>query len=427
MCGIIGYIGTEPAIPLLLEGLSRLEYRGYDSAGIATMHDAELVRFRKAGKVRDLEAMLQDVASIATIGIGHTRWATHGAPTDSNAHPHLDCRGDIALIHNGIIENYLPLREELVAEGHDFRSETDTEVLAHLIEHYFSGDLLEAVTAAVRRAEGAFALAALCSKTPDRIVSARRGSPLVVGQSQGASFVASDIPALLGKANSVIFLADDELAELTRNSVHIVDFEGVDVRRAPHRVRTDQVSIQKSGYRHFMLKEIHEQDRSVGETVREKTAGGQSCLSTLQEKITPFDHIYLVSCGTAYHASLTAEYMWERYLEMPVQSIIASEFRMRSTHLSEKSLVIAVSQSGETIDTLMALRHAREAGAQVIALVNNKQSTIDREANASVYTHAGIEIGVAATKTFTAQIAALGLLGFQLAGERLSQADGRWT
>jgi len=428
VCGIIAYVGNEPVIPLLLEGLSRLEYRGYDSAGIATLQDAKLTRYRKAGKVSDLEKLLQGITSSATIGIGHTRWATHGAPTEENAHPHFDCQEELALIHNGIIENYVQLRQELSDDGHHFRSETDTEVLAHLIEHHFDGDLLEAVTAAVRRTEGAFAIAVLCSKTPDRIVTARRGSPLVVGQSQGASFVASDIPALLGKADSVIFLADDELAELTRDTIRIVDLDGNDVCRTPHRVRADQVSIQKGGYRHFMLKEIHEQDRSLGETIREKmppvtTDPNHLPTLSLRERIAPFDHIYLVSCGTAFHASLTAEYMWERYLDVPIQSIIASEFRMRSPHLSERSLVIAVSQSGETIDTLMALRRAKSAGAQVIALVNNEQSTIDREADASVYTRAGIEIGVAATKTFTAQIAALGMLGFQLAGNRLSPAE----
>jgi len=423
VCGIIGMIGCEPVVPLLLEGLSRLEYRGYDSAGIATLEDGMLSRFREAGKVRDLEALLQDVASSATIGIGHTRWATHGVPSKLNAHPHFDCHGEIALIHNGIIENYLPLRDELIADGHQFASDTDTEVLAHLIEHHFDGDLLEAVTAAVRQADGAFALAVLCSKTPDRIVAARRGSPLVIGQGQNASFVASDIPALLGKADSVIFLADDELAEITRDSVRIVNLEGEDIVRPSHRVRTDQVSIQKGGYKHFMLKEIHEQDRSVGETTRDKAASQPSSQSMLGTPIAPFDHIYLVSCGTAFHASLTAEYLWERYLHVPIQSMIASEFRMRSPHLSERSLVIAVSQSGETIDTLMALRSAKNAGAQVIALVNNEQSTIDREADASFYTRAGIEIGVAATKTFTAQIAALGLLGLQLAGDLLSEQD----
>ncbi|MFC2083188.1 glutamine--fructose-6-phosphate transaminase (isomerizing) [Candidatus Bipolaricaulota bacterium] len=423
MCGIIGTIGDEPVVPLLLEGLSRLEYRGYDSAGIVVIQDSQLVRFRRAGKVRDLTTALQDVTSTATIGIGHTRWATHGAPTEENAHPHFDCHGTIALIHNGIIENHMSLREEMIAEGHNFRSETDTEVLAHLIEHHFDGDLLAAVTAAVGRAEGAFALAVVCSDAPDRIVSARRGSPLVIGQSRDANFVASDIPALLGKADSVIFLADDELAEITRHAVRIVNLDGVEIQRTAHSVSTDQVSIQKDGYKHFMLKEIHEQDRSIGETVREKTALGPSGLSTPQDTIAPFDHIYLVSCGTAFHASLTAEYMWERYLDVPIQAMIASEFRMRTPHLSEKTLVIAVSQSGETIDTLMALRRAKSAGAHVVALVNNEQSTIDREADSSIYTRAGIEIGVAATKTFTAQIAALGLLGIQLAGARLSQTD----
>jgi glucosamine--fructose-6-phosphate aminotransferase (isomerizing) len=416
-------IGCEPVIPLLLEALSRLEYRGYDSAGIATLQDGELSRFREVGKVRDLAALLQGVDSAATIGIGHTRWATHGAPSELNAHPHFDCHRDIALIHNGIIENYLPLREALIADGHKFVSETDTEVLAHLIEHHFDGNLLEAVTAAVRQAEGAFALAVLCSKTPDRIVAARRGSPLVIGQASNANFVASDIPALLGKADSVIFLDDDELAEITRDTIRIVNLEGMEIQRPSHRVKTDQISIQKGGFKHFMLKEIHEQDRSVGETIRDKSAGKPSNRSMLRAPIAPFDHIYLVSCGTAFHASLTAEYLWERYLHVPIQSMIASEFRMRSPHLSERSLVIAVSQSGETIDTLMALRSAKAAGAQVIALVNNEQSTIDREADASFYTYAGIEIGVAATKTFTAQIAALGLLGLQLAGDLLSEQE----
>jgi glucosamine--fructose-6-phosphate aminotransferase (isomerizing) len=416
-------IGCEPVIPLLLEALSRLEYRGYDSAGIATLQDGELNRFREVGKVRDLAALLQGVDSAATIGIGHTRWATHGAPSELNAHPHFDCHRDIALIHNGIIENYLPLREALIADGHKFVSETDTEVLAHLIEHHFDGNLLQAVTAAVRQAEGAFALAVLCSKTPDRIVAARRGSPLVIGQASNANFVASDIPALLGKADSVIFLDDDELAEITRDTIRIVNLEGMEIQRPSHRVKTDQISIQKGGFKHFMLKEIHEQDRSVGETIRDKSAGKPSNRSMLRAPIAPFDHIYLVSCGTAFHASLTAEYLWERYLHVPIQSMIASEFRMRSPHLSERSLVIAVSQSGETIDTLMALRSAKAAGAQVIALVNNEQSTIDREADASFYTYAGIEIGVAATKTFTAQIAALGLLGLQLAGDLLSEQE----
>ncbi len=422
MCGIIGYIGDEAVAPLLLEGLTRLEYRGYDSAGIAVLQGDELVRFRRAGKVRDLRQALPTALLTATVGIGHTRWATHGAPTEENAHPHIDCRGEIALIHNGIIENHAILRDELLQAGHAFRSQTDTEVLAHLVEHYYEGDLLAAVTRAVRRAEGAFALAVLSSDAPDRLIAARRGSPLVVGQSANAGFIASDIPALLGKAESVVFLADDELAEITRHSIRIVDFEGREVKRPSHRVTTDQVSIQKGGYKHFMLKEIHEQDRAVGETIREKIDAGRAP-DDGGLTLRPYDHIYLISCGTAFHASLAAEYLWEQYLDVPIQAMIASEFRMRSPHLSDRSLVIAVSQSGETIDTLMALRRAKEAGAQVIALVNNEQSTIDREATASVYTRAGIEIGVAATKTFTAQIAALGLLGLQLGRVRWSNEE----
>ena len=418
MCGIIGYVGDEPVVPLLLEGLTRLEYRGYDSAGIAVLQADELLRLRQVGKVRDLQESLQTLSLTSTIGIGHTRWATHGAPTEENAHPHIDCRGEIALIHNGIIENHAVLREELTRAGHEFSSQTDTEVLAHLVEHYFEGDLLAAVSRAVQRAEGAFALAVLSSRAPDRLIAARRGSPLVIGQAADAGFIASDIPALLGKAESVVFLSDDELAEITRHAIRIVDFQGQEIHRPSHRVTTDQVSIQKGGYKHFMLKEIHEQDRALGETIREKIENDRSATEELA--LRPYEHIYLISCGTAFHASLTAEYLWERFLDVPIQAMIASEFRMRSPHLSGRSLVIAVSQSGETIDTLMALRRAKEAGAQVIALVNNEQSTIDREADASVYTRAGIEIGVAATKTFTAQLAALGMLGLQLGAARLA-------
>ncbi len=416
MCGIIGYIGSESVVPLLVEGLKRLEYRGYDSAGIAILDGDKISRFRRAGKVRDLGEELAGTTYNATTGIGHTRWATHGPPTEKNAHPHFDCRGRIAVIHNGIIENYLPIRERLISEGHRFSSETDTEVLAHLIEERFEGDLLTAVTEAVREIEGAFALVVLCADVPDRLVVARRGSPMVLASDATGSFVSSDIPALLGRASSVQFLADDEVGELTADGLRIVDLEGRPIERPPHRVTTDLVAIQKGGYKHFMLKEIHEQARSVGETIREKVelAGQPLSLPQVEQRIGAFDHVYLVSCGTAYHASLVAEYLWEELLPVPIQAMIASEFRVRSPHLSPRTLVVAVSQSGETIDTMMAARHAKQHGAQVIALVNNEHSAIDREADASVYTRAGIEIGVAATKTFTAQIAALGLLGLHL-------------
>ena len=422
MCGIIGCVGARQIVPLLLDGLKLLEYRGYDSAGIAVLEGRGISRCRRAGKVRDLERDLGSWNSDATIGIGHTRWATHGSPTEQNAHPHFDCHEKIAVVHNGIIENYLALREELIANGHQFSSETDTEVLAHLVESHFKGDLLEATRLAVARAEGAFAVAILCVDTPDRLVVARRGSPLVLGQGEGETYVASDIPALLGRASQVQFLGDDELAELTVDGFRVIDFEGNDVVRPSRSVSADPISIQKGGYKHFMLKEIHEQDRAVGETLREKLDPGSQSLSlpAIDSLAVDFDHIYLVACGTAYHASLAAEYLWEQLLPVPIQAVIASEFRIRTPALSPRTLVIAVSQSGETIDTLMAVRHAKEGGARVIALVNNEDSAIDRESDAAVYMRAGIEIGVAASKTFTAQLAALGSLGLLLAERRSS-------
>ncbi len=426
MCGIIGCIGDERVVPFLVSGLKRLEYRGYDSAGIAVLEGNRILRYRRAGKVKELEADLRSESISATVGIGHTRWATHGAPSEENAHPHLDCEGKIAVVHNGIIENHNVLRERLIAEGHRFASETDTEVLAHLIEaNAADRDLRDAIIAAVAQADGAFAVAVLSSETPDRIFVARRGSPLVVGMGPSGGYACSDIPALLGRTTDVHFLADDEVAELTRAGIRLFDFDGREVKRPPHRVSVDPVSIQKAGYKHFMLKEIHEQARAVGESVREKTDHGGLFidLEPLGAAAAEFEHVYFVACGTAYHASLTAEYLWEEVLPVPIQAMIASEFRIRRPHVTEKTLVVAVSQSGETIDTLMAVRRARERGARVVAVVNNEHSTIDREADVSVYTRAGVEIGVAATKTFTAQIAVLGLLGLELARRR-SEGSG---
>jgi len=427
VCGIIGYIGSQKALPLLLEALKRLEYRGYDSAGVALLEDGQIMRFRRAGKVRELEEDVRTAATTATTGIGHTRWATHGKPTEDNAHPHVDCSGRIAVVHNGIIENYAALRDRLAAEGHTIRSETDTEVLAHLIEAHLDGDLLAAVRAAVAQAQGAFALAVLSADAPDRLIVARRGSPLVLANDGTGSLVSSDVPALLGRATDVQYLSDNEIAELTRDGFRIFDTSGRRIQRPTHQVTTDPVAIQKAGYKHYMLKEIHEQARAIGETIREKLLPSAASVSLplVQSRIRRFDHVYLVSCGTAFHASMAAEYLWEGLLPVPIQAMIASEFRVRSPHLSSRTLVVAVSQSGETIDTLMALRHARERGAQVIALVNNEQSAIDREADASVYTRAGIEIGVAATKTFTAQIAALGLLGIHLGQAHFSLPAAR--
>ncbi len=420
MCGIVGYVGRELAAPFLLQSLKRLEYRGYDSAGIALIEDGRLLRFRRAGKVKDLEASLDVAAFAARVGIGHTRWATHGAPTDDNAHPHLDCSGRIAVIHNGIIENHAVLRHQLEAEGHLFSSQTDTEVLAHLIESLSEGDLLDAVRRAVAQAQGAFAVAVLSQDDPSRIVVAKRGSPLVVGRGEGAGYVSSDVPALLGKATEVQFLLDDEVGEVRCDGYAVFTLDGRPVHRPPHRVSADPIAIQKGGYKHFMLKEIHEQPRSVGETIREKLDEATHALSlpALEKGFADIDHVYFVACGTAFHAAKVAEYLWEDVLPVPTHAVIASEFRLRNPHITPRTLVIAVSQSGETIDTLMAVRRARARGARVVALVNAEQSAIERESDAVVYTRAGIEIGVAATKTFTAQIAALGLVGLALGRRR---------
>ena len=425
MCGIIGYVGSEPVIPLLFEGLKRLEYRGYDSAGIAILENGHMTLFRRAGKVRQLASEVLPRQLSARVGIGHTRWATHGIPTDENAHPHLDCQEKIAVIHNGIIENFQPLKEKLTVAGHRFRSQTDTEVLAHLVEQHYNDDLLAAVTEAARQAEGAFAIAVLSEDDPNRIVVARRGSPLVVGTGEIGTFVASDIPAIVDWVSHVVFLADNEVAELTPEGLRILDLLGCPVERPAQPVTMDPLSIHKSGYKHFMLKEIHEQPRAVGETVREKLGpqGSTIHLPSLEELALDFDQVYLVACGTAHHAGLVAEYLWEQLLALPVHAVIASEFRLREMPLTPRTLVIAVSQSGETIDTLMAIRHAKESGARITAVVNSIGSAIERESDAVVYTRAGVEIGVAATKTFSAQIAALILLGLFLAEKRGETVD----
>jgi len=419
MCGIIGYVGSDRAAPILLDGLKRLEYRGYDSAGIAVLEAGSMARFRRAGRVEELEAQVPDVLS-ARIGIGHTRWATHGPPTEENAHPHLDCRGGIAVVHNGIIENYRALKDRLSREGHRFRSQTDTEVLAHLIEAHGDGDLRDAVAAAVSQAQGAFAVAVLSKEDPHHLVVARRGSPLVVGIGERGAIACSDLPAIVGHAREALFLADDELAVLSPDGARLFDLSGRAIDRAPQPITMDPITVQKAGYKHFMLKEIHEQPRAVGETLREKLASEsrEIDLDGLAGVDASFDRIYLIACGTAFHAALTAEYLWEQVLPVPVQAVIASEFRLRRMHITPRTLVIAVSQSGETLDTLMAVRRAREAGATMVALVNAPHSAIEREAAATVYTRAGIEIGVAATKTFTAQIAGLALLGLELATRR---------
>ena len=417
MCGIIGYVGPRRAEDILLSGLSRLEYRGYDSAGVAVLTSQGLSLLRRVGKLENLRKAVLESGVTGNLGIGHTRWATHGLPTEENAHPHLDCAGKIALVHNGIIENHRALREKLLTRGHSFRSQTDTETLVHLVEENYEGDLVEAVRRALAEARGAYAVAVIHAEHPQEIVAAREGSPLVVGILPGEGFLASDVPALLPYTRTFHFLEDGEIARITPGRLEIWDRQGK--RKEPNfrTVPWDPLSAEKLGFRHFMEKEIHEQPRAVADTLRSELATPwEEGLGKVD--LSQVEHIYLVACGTSYHAALVAEYLWEPLLGLPVASEIASEFRYKSPAVGKNTLVVAVSQSGETIDTLMALRGAKERGAQVIGVVNIVGSAIAREADAVLYTRAGLEIGVAATKTFTAQIAALILLGLWLARSR---------
>ncbi|MGB9861266.1 MAG: glutamine--fructose-6-phosphate transaminase (isomerizing) [Candidatus Bipolaricaulaceae bacterium] len=424
MCGIIGYVGPRRAEELLLSGLSRLEYRGYDSAGIAVLTSHGLFLLRRVGKLENLRQAVLESGVSGNLGIGHTRWATHGLPTEENAHPHLDCTGKIALVHNGIIENHRALREKLLKNGHIFRSQTDTETLVHLVEENYDGDLVEAVRKALAEARGAYAIAVIHADHPQEIVAAREGSPLVAGILPQEGFLASDVPALLPYTRTFHFLEDGEVVRLAPGKLEIWDRRGI--RKGPNfrTVPWDPLSAEKMGYRHFMEKEIHEQPRAVADTLRSELATPwEEGLGKLD--LSEIDHVYLVACGTSYHAALVAEYLWEPLLGLPVAAEIASEFRYKGPAVGRSTLVVAVSQSGETIDTLMAVRGAKERGAKVIGVVNIVGSALARESHAVLYTRAGLEIGVAATKTFTAQIAALALLGLWLARSRgvLSEND----
>jgi len=417
MCGIVGYVGPKRAEEILLSGLARLEYRGYDSAGVAILTPNGLRLIRQVGKISNLVQAVQEAGITGNLGIGHTRWATHGLPTEENAHPHCDCTGKIALVHNGIIENHRELREELLSRGHRFRSQTDTEVLVHLVEEEYRGDLVEAVRRAVARAVGAYAIAVVHVDHPQEIVAARLGSPLVATATPEEGFLASDVPALLPYARAFYFLEEGEVAQILPGGLRVWDRQGRPKEVKLREVPWDPLSAEKVGFRHFMEKEIHEQPRAIADTLRsELSTPWEEGLSGLD--LSQVEHIYLVACGTSYHAALVAEYLWEPLLGLPVSAEIASEFRYKNPAVGEKTLVVAVSQSGETIDTLMAVRGAKAKGAQVIGVVNVVGSALAREAHAVFYTRAGLEIGVAATKTFTAQIAALELLGLWLARAR---------
>ena len=426
MCGIVGYTGSRRVVPVLLEGLRRLEYRGYDSAGVVYLKDGELVKHRSQGKLANLEAMIDEaIVAPSHIGLGHTRWATHGAPTTSNAHPHSDCTGRLVVVHNGIIENYHSLREELKAKGHRFSSETDTEVLAHLIEDCLQDDLATAVRTALQRVEGSYALGVLWAGQPDRLVAARNQSPLVLGvHAEEGSFLASDIPALLPYTNQVVFLEDMEMAVITPGSQEIISLAtGQPISRESQTILWNAAMAEKAGYKHFMLKEIFEQPQAITNTLSGRIDPGSGAVrldevNLSAEDCRKIERIFLVACGTSWHAALVAKYWLERYARIPVEVDIASEFRYRHLLIDDRVLTITISQSGETADTLAGLRIAKKMGSKVITVCNVVGSTMTREADGTVYTHAGPEIGVASTKAFTSQLAALFLFTIFLAQRR---------
>jgi glucosamine--fructose-6-phosphate aminotransferase (isomerizing) len=424
MCGIVGYIGRDQALPIILEGLRRLEYRGYDSAGVAVLDD-RLAVVKRAGKLDELVRALEVDRPSGTVGMGHTRWATHGQPTDANAHPHLDCAGRIAVIHNGIIENFADLRAGLEKRGHLLLSETDTECIAHLIEeHADGGDLTDGVRATVKELEGAYAIVVISLDDPARIVGAKVSSPLVVGLGDGETLLASDIPAVLSRTTSVIPVEEGQVVEVTADGVAFSDFEGTRLFPKPFEVEWDVAKAQKGGFDDFMLKEIHEQPSAVRDTlVGRVRSNGLLSLDELHMDADLFrevDKVFVVACGTAFHAGMVAKYAIEHWTRMPVEIEIASEFRYRDPVLGPDTLTIAVSQSGETIDTLEAARHAARQGSHVLAVTNTVGSSLAREAHGVLYTHAGPEIGVAATKTFATQMVALYLTALYLAQVRVA-------
>ena len=435
MCGIVGYIGDKNAVDIVLEGLRRLEYRGYDSAGVAVTGAAGLQIRRAAGRIKNLETLLREKPIEGRIGLGHTRWATHGRPTDENAHPHTDGSGDLVVVHNGIIENYLPIKERLQAEGHVFKSETDTEVIAHLIERHLQDTpkLDEAVRRALRELRGSYAVVVLHRQMPDRLVAAKLGAgSVVVGLGENEIFLASDIPAILSHTRDVVVLEDEDVAVVTRRGVEITQLDGAPVQRTPSRILWDPILAEKGGYRHFMLKEIYEQPRAAADTMRGRVQpeGGTVVLPDVQldpEVTAGIQRIVLVACGTSYHSAIVGRFMLERLTGITAEVDLGSEYRYRDAVVGPETLVIALSQSGETADTLGAVKMARAKGAPIVGITNVVGSALSREATGTLYTHAGPEIGVASSKTFTSTLIALYLLALWLGRRRgmLLAEDGR--
>lgn len=420
MCGIVGYVGGRQAKGLLIEGLEKLEYRGYDSAGIAVMQPGGIALCKVQGRLKNLEEAAAGQDLTGTLGIGHTRWATHGAPSVKNSHPHVNRSGSIAVVHNGIIENYAILRDYLEKEGYQFTTDTDTEVIPHLVDYYYQGDLFDAVARAVEKLSGSYAACVICDAEPDKIVAVRKYSPLIVGLGQGENFVASDIPAILKQTREVYLLEDNEFAVLTKDGVQLYTHEKKPIEREIYHVTFDADAAEKAGYDHFMLKEIHEQPKAIRDTLLGRIAVGQKAVfDDLQyEKIRHIRDIAIVACGTAYHAGLVGKTVIERLAGIRVDVDVASEFRYRDPILDENMLVVVISQSGETADTLAALRLAKERGAQVAAVTNVVGSTVAREADFVFYTHAGPEIAVASTKAYTTQLIAMYTLALFLAENR---------
>mgnify|MGYP001217591859 CR=1 FL=1 len=423
MCGIVGYIGPQEASPIIIDGLRRLEYRGYDSAGIATLDGGTAQLRRAEGKLVNLENILRTEPATGNRGIGHTRWATHGRPSEINAHPHR--AGGIVVVHNGIIENYLSLKKFLIGMGHSFSSDTDTEIIAHLIEHHFKecGDFEVAVRRGLKEVEGAYAVAIICEQEPDKLIAAKLGSPLVVGQGEGEYFVASDIPAMLSHTREMVFLEDGEIVVFTPAGMQLSDLAGSPIERAPKTITWSPLMAEKGGYKHFMLKEIYEQPRALADTIagRLRNDEGDVYLEDLgldDADLNRLEKIFVVACGTSWHAALVGKFYLEKLCRIPVEVDIASEFRYRDPIISASSLTVLISQSGETADTLAALREARGKGGRAVCICNVVDSSIARESDGVIYTHAGPEIGVASTKAFTTQLVALYLLALRIGRAR---------
>ena len=421
MCGIVGYVGTKQAAPFLIEGLTKLEYRGYDSAGIAVFDGEQINVEKSVGRLASLKDKIENRVPQGVLGIGHTRWATHGRPSDLNAHPHTDCTGNVGVVHNGIIENYLSLKEDLIKKGHEFKSETDTEVIAHLLEEVYKGDFEAAVREVLKRVDGSYALVFMSKNDPDRLICTKKDNPLVIGLGDGENFIASDIPAIIARTRRTYIINDGEMAIVKKDSVWITNREGQPVTKKVFEVNWNAEAAEKGGYEHFMLKEIHEQPRAVRETMsarvqKDNTAVIMEELKWNKEYLDSFQKIFIVACGTAYNAGLVGKYYIEKLVRIPVEVDIASEFRYRSPIIDDRTLTIVVSQSGETSDTLAALKESKRLGAKTLAITNVVGSSIAREADQVIYTWAGPEIAVASTKAYTTQLITMFMLAMYMAG-----------